>query len=253
MKKSAYTHEEFIQKVAEVNPVIKITGKYTGVEKKIVIECAHLGKNEVYAYSLLKPRNCCRHGFFENRVLYNKKSIEQRRTEIQTLFDGEIDASGAEYNQDRDKIVNLVCVKHNKMFSQWVNSLTKRIGCPECGKENKKNAGTRMLELARKTAAEKGKAKYISKSETKWLDLLEVPVRQYWLEDVKYNVDGYDPVSNTVYLYHGRFWHGCPETFNPEMVHPILKVKMKQIYDQTILWENKIKQAGYNLVTLWGD
>jgi hypothetical protein len=81
---------------------------------------------------------------------------------------------------------------------------------------------------------------------------LEVPVRQKWLEDIKYSVDGFDPETNTVFLYHGKFWHGCIYTFDPELIHPILKVKMKDLYEKTMLIENQIKKAGYNLVTKWG-
>ena len=105
--------------------------------------------------------------------------------------------------------------------------------------------------MARKKQLEMGNAKFVSKQETKWLDELGIDVRQHWLSDVKYSVDGFDKDTNTVYLYHGSFWHGCPETFDPEEVHPILKVKMKQLYEQTLNWENKIKQAGYNLVVKW--
>jgi hypothetical protein len=91
-----------------------------------------------------------------------------------------------------------------------------------------------MLDRARKQQLNLGKAKFVSKSETKWLDSLTVPVRQYWLRDVEYSVDGFDPSTNTVYLYHGKFWHGCPDTFDPEFIHPILKVKMKQLHLRNI-------------------
>ena len=124
--------------------------------------------------------------------------------------------------------------------------------CPECGKEHKHDAGVRMLKVARQKQLELGSAKYVSKSETKWLDSLGVPVRQKWFDDVQYSVDGYDPSTNTVYLYHGKFWHGCLETYSPDDIHPILKVKMKQLHKQTLSWEKKIKDAGYNLVVQWG-
>ena len=32
----------------------------------------------------------------------------------------------------------------------------------------------------------------------------------------------------------------------------LLKVKMKQLHKQTLSWEKKIKDAGYNLVVQWG-
>jgi len=252
MKKSAYTHEEFVDKVKFVNPDISIVGNYAGVEKKIEISCKHNGSNMVYSYSLLKSRNCCRKGYFETRTLYNKKDIEQRKSEIDKAFNLSINTKDAVYNDSRDKILNLICKDHNVVFDQWVGSLIKGIGCPQCGKEHKHNAGVSMLQVARKKQLELGNAKFVSKQETKWLDELGVVVRQHWLSDVKYSVDGFNDQTNTVYLYHGSFWHGCPKTFDPEEVHPILKVKMKQLYKQTLNWENKIKQAGYNLVVKWG-
>jgi hypothetical protein len=252
MKKSAYTQKEFIDKVKSINPNISVKGEYTGVENKIEISCKHSGSNMVYAYSLLKTRNCCRKGYFETRTLSNKKDIEQRKAEIDKIFESKIDTKNIAYNNDRNKILNLFCNKHQIVFDQWVGSLRKGIGCPECGKENKSAAGIKMLAVARKKQLELGNAKFVSKQETKWLDELKVIDRQYWLEDLKYSVDGFDKNTNTVYLYHGRFWHGCPETFDPEEIHPVLKVKMKQLYEQTMVWENKIKQAGYNLVVKWG-
>lgn len=252
MKKSAYTDEEFKNKVMGINPNIEVVGTFKGVENKIDISCCHRGTNSVFAYTLLKPRNCCRKGYFENRKLYNIKDIDTRKIEILEIFGNRINVSDAMLNESRDKILNLQCVKHNLIFSQWISSLTAGIGCPQCGKENKQIAGRKSLMYAREAALLKGKAKYVSKNETEWLDNLNVPIRQKWLEDVKYNVDGYNEETNTVYLYHGRFWHGCPVTFDPESIHPILKVKMKQLYEQTMVWETKIKDAGYNLITRWG-
>ena len=252
MKKNAYSHEEFIRRVTGINPHIKIVGEYTGVENKIEIECSHLGKNSVYAYSLLKRRNCCRKGYFENRVIPNKKTIEERKLEIQSIFGSSIDVSNIEYDPStRGKIINLVCNEHGK-FDQWIQALSLNIGCPMCGLLRARPNRVKQAKEMGKKAFARGKAMFVSKAETKWLDDLNVPIRQHWLEDVKYSVDGFDPATNTVYLYHGRFWHGCPETYDPEDVHPILKVKMKQLYEQTLSWEQRIKEAGYNLIIKWG-
>lgn len=250
MKKTAYSQEEFISKVSTINPNIVITGSYTGVENKIEIECSHLGKNMVYAYSLLKPRHCCRKGYHANRIPAMKKDIETRKTEYSALFGNSLDFSQAVIKSQ--KLDNIVCNKHKITFEQWFSSLKQRIGCPECGKENKKSAGIKMLAVARKKQLERGNAKFVSKAEAKWLNELNVPIRQHWLDDVKYCVDGFNPDTNTVYLYHGKFWHGCLQTYKPEEIHPILKVSMKQLNEQTLSWEEKIKEAGYNLIIKWG-
>jgi len=251
MKKSAYTHKEFVDKVKSVNPDISVIGNYAGVEKKIEIKCNHSGSNSVYAYTLLKPRNCCRKAYHENRVPTLKKGIDDRKIEIKKIFGESLDVDNISFDiVDRAKIIGLVCKEHG-IFDQWMGSLLKNIGCPHCtliraGPDRIKNAAA-----MRKRALDKGKARFVSTSETKWLDSLGIPVRQKWLNDVKYSVDGYDPFTITVYLYHGRFWHGCLETYNPDDIHPILKVKMKQLNEQTLSWEKKIKDAGYNLVVQW--
>jgi hypothetical protein len=250
MKKNAYSQEEFINKVATINPNIVVTGTYTGVENKIEIECLHLGKNMVYAYSLLKPRHCCRIGYHANRIPAMKKDIDSRIAEYSSIFGDALDFTKSSIKSQ--KLENIICNKHKVTFEQWFSSLKQGVGCPACGKENKKAAGIKMLSVARKKQLERGNAKFVSKAETKWLDELNVPIRQYWLNDIKYCVDGYDPGTNTVYLYHGRFWHGCLQTYNPEDVHPILKVTMKQLNDQTLVWEQRIKESGYNLISKWG-
>lgn len=252
MGQKGYTHETFVGLVKEKNPLLTVVGTFVNTSTKILIRCPH-SERAIIAWQLLKARkHCCKESYHNTRVPDQIKTIDDRKIEIQNNFAGNIDCEEIEYNQTRDKITNLKCIKHNRIFSQWVNSLNKKIGCPECGKENKRHAGLKMLAIGRRHQLESGKARFVSKTETKWLDQLNVPIRQYWLCDVKYNVDGFDPATNTVYLYHGRFWHGCPDTFDPEFIHPILKVKMKQLYQQTIEWENKIKNSGYNLITLWG-
>ena len=53
MKKSAYTHQEFVDKVKSVNPDISVVGNYAGVEKKIEISCKHNVSNMVLFMSII--------------------------------------------------------------------------------------------------------------------------------------------------------------------------------------------------------
>lgn len=252
MSRKKYTEEEFIRLVKQVNPHYQIVGKFINTSSNILVKCDH-SLREIVAWQLLKSRKyCCNEEYHRTRIPSQTKSIETRRSEVEKIFNGKIDASMIEYNTDRDKILNLRCVKHDKMFDKWVSSLMSGIGCPECHKEINKPKSQRALALGRKSQIESGKAKFVSKTETEWLDSLNVPIRQKWLADVKYCVDGFNPDTNTVYLYHGRFWHGCLDTYSPEEIHPILKVTMKQLNEQTLLWEQKIQNAGYNLIVKWG-
>jgi hypothetical protein len=252
MGQKGYTEEQFIQLAKTVNPHYTVVGEFVNTSTKILVKCKH-SEREIYAWQLLKPRKyCCPNAYHINRTPAQLKDIAERKAEILNIFEDKIDPSNAEYNNSRDKIINLRCKKHDIIFDKWVSSLMAKIGCPECHKEINKPKWQQAAALGRQSQIKSGRARFISKGETKWLDELNVANRQHWLEDVKYSVDGFDPVTNTVYLYHGKFWHGCPKSFDPEEVHPILKIKMKQLYKQTIDWENKIIQAGYNLVIKWG-
>jgi hypothetical protein len=69
--------------------------------------------------------------------------------------------------------------------------------------------------------------------------------------DFKSSVDGYCKETNTVYEFHGDFWHGNPNKFNRDDINPITKTTYGKLYDKTIKRENIIKNFGYNLVTIW--
>ena len=65
------------------------------------------------------------------------------------------------------------------------------------------------------------------------------------------SVDGYDPKTNTVYEFHGDFWHGNPVVYNPSDINNKNKKTFGQLYQETIDKENRIRQNGYNLVVIW--
>ncbi|KAJ8048352.1 hypothetical protein HOLleu_00630 [Holothuria leucospilota] len=35
-----------------------------------------------------------------------------------------------------------------------------------------------------------------------------------------YFVDGFAPISKTIFSFHGCFWHGCPDCFDEDTIHP---------------------------------
>ena len=58
-------------------------------------------------------------------------------------------------------------------------------------------------------------------------------------------VDGFEPKSNTVYQFYGCKWHGCTcldERTERDRVN----------YSKTLKQEERIKQLGYKVVSVWG-
>lgn len=140
------------------------------------------------------------------------------------------DYSLVNYIGAREKI-QIICKKHNEVFSQVAIYHSSGSNCQKC---------------ARST---------VSIQELEWLDNIGIlsENRQFTIKinDKRIIADGFDPITNTVYEYHGDYWHGNPKIFKREDINPSTKTSFGELYQNTIDRENLIKSAGYNLVVKW--
>ena len=70
----------------------------------------------------------------------------------------------------------------------------------------------------------------------------------------RYFVDGYDPQSNTVYEFHGCFWHGCPRCHpgNRHARHAANPDRtMEELWRATLAKEAALRLDGYTLEVMW--
>ena len=94
---------------------------------------------------------------------------------------------------------------------------------------------------------------HVSRLETQWLDSLGIKERQvcHFVNGKKFIFDGYDSETNTVYLFHGDYWHGNPKVYDQDKIHPVLKTTYGELYNQTITSQNTLLVSGYNIITMW--
>ena len=64
-------------------------------------------------------------------------------------------------------------------------------------------------------------------------------------------VDGYCKTNNTVYEMHGDFWHGNPKYYNSNNINFQTGITFGELYRKTLERDQKIRNLGYNLVTIW--
>lgn len=242
------TKENFLNEVPK-NLGIEIIGDYINTDTKIDYKCKH-GSNSSRPWQILKMKYCCRKGYYESGKMWESTTVgpDERLSWYKKVRPKLNFENAILLPNTRNTFSNIRCSLHNDVC--FIGKSTKQhcTPCPKCKIEEFKA----LMALRIGTFHAVHKITPVSKAEKQWLDSLGIPERQFWLHDVKYRVDGFDPDTNTVYLYHGRFWHGCPKTFDPEMIHPIIKFPMKDLYEKTMMYENKIKAAGYNLVVKWG-
>jgi G:T-mismatch repair DNA endonuclease (very short patch repair protein) len=67
----------------------------------------------------------------------------------------------------------------------------------------------------------------------------------------KYYVDGLHAETNTVYEFHGCYFHGCPRCFRPESFNEIQQTLMSNVYNRHKNRIDFIKTKCSKLVEIW--
>ena len=134
--------------------------------------------------------------------------------------------------------INIHCASHGPfILKQAEKHLEGNGGCPQCWYLSK---------------LENLKPGNISKVEQEWLDSLNVPIRQHKLtiNNRTFIVDGFDPITNTVYECYGSFWHGNPAKYNLTEINTKTGTTFGVLYQKTLDKESLIK-SHYKLITVW--
>lgn len=99
-----------------------------------------------------------------------------------------------------------------------------------------------------------------SKAQIEWLESIIITDKifiQHATNGGEYNipsigkVDGYCKETNTVYEYHGDYWHGNPRRFKPENMNKSNHILFGVLFQKTYARQKAIKAAGFNLVVKW--
>ncbi|XP_042906674.2 uncharacterized protein [Parasteatoda tepidariorum] len=64
-------------------------------------------------------------------------------------------------------------------------------------------------------------------------------------------VDGFCEDTNTVYQFHGCFYHGCLNCYKAEQIHPFKNVAMGDLRQSTEENTQKLRSLGYNVIECW--
>jgi len=127
--------------------------------------------------------------------------------------------------------VTIECPIHG-LFTQRPSHHIQGAGCPDCTNR-------------------------ISKPSNEWLDSIEIPDDPDHREvhglvmNKRYSVDGYDPATKTVYEFHGDYWHGNPDKFDPNDINPSVGKTFGQLYENTQRKKKTFLDAGFNYIEMW--
>ncbi len=147
------------------------------------------------------------------------------------------DYSRVDYLSLREK-VKIICIKHGEFEQSPSKHTVDGNGCPKCACVG------------------------YSKAQIDWLNLLEQirnikiqhignSTQEYRIRNTRWKADGYCKETNTIFEFHGDYWHGNPTRYDPEFVNKVCNKKMKTLYANTLKREQRIKELGYNLEVMW--
>lgn len=225
--KKLSTLEEFVQKANIIHGYKYDYSEvvYKNSQTEVIIICSKHDKFEQRPDVHLRGSGCYYCGLVNSRALITSNLNEFIKKAI--LVHGyKYNYSKVIYETALNKIT-IVCYKHGE-FNQTPNKHLRGQGCPDCNYT-------------------------ISKPETEWLDFLNIPKgnrnKVININNKKFKPDAL--VGNTIYEFYGDFWHGNPEIFNLSDINGSTKTTYGELYQKTLKKEKILKQAGYEVVSIW--
>ena len=229
------TTKEFIERAINIHGQFYDYSSvvYTISHNKVKILCPKHGEVWQKPNAHLNGNGChqCGRELVSKKLRRTKKQFINQATKIHGDY---FDYTMVEYINDY-LLVLIICPKHGEFTRSPSEHIFLRYGCPSC----------RMK-----------KASY----QNIWLDEIGLPDDNdhrevtIHLEDRFIQADGYCSETNTVYEFLGDYWHGNPNKYPSNIIHPHMKSIGKtygDLYEEVIAKLQKIQDTGYNLEYIW--
>jgi hypothetical protein len=213
--------------------------KYINAKTKVIITCSEHGDflqtpgNHLWGYSCIK---CSRKNSGSSQRLTTDEFIKKAQTKnIKENGDPLWIYEKTNYINAHTP-VKITCILHG-IFNQIPCNHLNGAGCPKCCQTN------------------------CSKSQIEWLKFISklndihiihsLNGGEFIIPNTKFKADGYCKETNTIYEYHGDYWHGNPKKFDKDKINKTTQCTFGELYKNTLEREKIIKDIGYNLVIMW--
>ncbi len=231
-----YTLETFVEKVKQVHKEVQYdysASVYNGINEPITIVCLLHGEFTQSAHSHLNGCGCPACGRL--RTIAGKTHTTQKFiARAQAIHENRWDYSLTDYKSAKTKVV-ILCKDHGE-FQQTPDYHLSGGICPQCSIRSP-----------------------YSKAACAWLTKLQEDVRdlqwafhggEHKIKESNYRADGYSPSTNTIYEFHGCYWHGCAckDCYAKSDTEKELHLERRR---KTQEREDFIKSKGYGLIVVW--
>jgi hypothetical protein len=231
-----YTTEEWIEKSNYIHDNKYDYSKvdYINSKTNIKIICKEHGEFEQTPYSHINSVGCPKCGII---ICANKrrKILDDFINQAKQIHGDKYEYLQIEYINDRTKVL-IICKTHGEFLQQPGNHLSGN-GCPKCSHKAYSQKSIKYLD-------------FISKLHNIQIQHAENET-EFVIPTTKYKADGYCQETNTIYEFHGDYWHGNPKLFKENSINKTTNKSFGELYQNTLQREQLIKDLGYNLVVMW--
>ena len=213
--------------------------KYTGCHDYLTIECENGHIFDQSATSHLSGKGCpkCAVKINADKQRLTKEDFLKKAAEVwgNDKYNYHSDYTGCKNH------LNIECKKHKKHFRQIPSGHLKGYeGCVSCSK------GFSYSKIGCKWIEEEMKKNNISIQYA-----LSDGGEFKPIKDKEIFCDGFCEETNTIYEFHGDYWHGNPSKYNQYDINPTTKKKYGTLFIDTCMREKILLDAGYKYKCIW--
>ena len=201
---------------------------------KVIIICKEHGEFLQTPNNHLSGGGCIKCGI-ENTKIKQTSNTEEFIEKSTKKHGDKYDYSRVEYKNCKEKII-IICKKHGEYLQEPSVHLTG-CGCPKCSINNYSKSSIKYLNFM-----EKMYNIQIQHAEN---------VGEHIIKTTKFSADGYCEETNTIYEFHGDFWHGNPNLYDTNDINKRNGKTFGELYQKTLEREQLIKDLGYKLFVIW--
>jgi rubrerythrin/ribosomal protein L40E len=210
------------------------------------ISCPYHGYFNQMARQHMYGAGCRQCGYEQIRRARTKSVYEfviNARKKYDTKFTYNIEEYG-----DRNTPITILCKEHETIWTQ--SPYEHMYYGPKCKICSGTYKGYSRMQIDWITDISNNSSIFIQHAENKgefevYLDQKDKFGRS------KYKLDGYCEETNTVYEFHGDYWHGNPRKYDGNDINETNGFAYGYLYNKTLEKENVIKKMGYKLVVMW--
>jgi G:T-mismatch repair DNA endonuclease (very short patch repair protein)/predicted nucleic acid-binding Zn-ribbon protein len=202
-------------------------------KKPVIIKCEEHGEFPQTPSNHLIGRGCpkCSHKKRSDKQRLTTEGFIQRAKKI---HGDKYNYLKVEYSNNKKPVI-IKCREHGE-FSQIPTDHLMGSGCPKCCKNQYSKISIDWIE-------------FLSKFHN--IDIQHaLNGNEFKIPGTRYKADGYCKKTNTIYEFHGDYWHGNPLKYKPNQ-KTYYGITFEKLYENTKKKEREIQNLGYNLITIW--